>query len=96
MKKIELIIESLYLSRLIKIFDKNDINGYTIIKDIEGMGERGFKSADEITDVFKNYYIFTVCEEPKAKIILEGIKKFMRKYGGKCIVSDVEWLSIHE
>lgn len=92
MKKIEIIIESLYLNRLLELFDKKEISGYTIIRDIEGKGITGVKSADEVTDVFKNNYIFTICEEEKFKNIVDDIRPFIKKYGGKCIVSDVSWV----
>ena len=71
MKKIEIIIESIYLNRLIELFDRKEITGYTIIRDVEGKGITGIKSADEITDVFSNNYVFTVCDEDKLMNILK-------------------------
>lgn len=92
MKKIEIIIESIYLNRLIELFDRKEITGYTIIRDVEGKGITGIKSADEITDVFSNNYVFTVCDEDKLMNIVEDIRAFIKKYGGRCIVSDVSWV----
>ena len=92
MKKIEIIIESNYLNRLIELFDRKEITGYTIIRDVEGKGITGIKSADEITDVFSNNYVFTVCDEDKLMNIVEDIRRFIKKYGGRCIVSDVSWV----
>ena len=92
MKKIEIILESVYLNRLIELFDRKEITGYTIIRDVEGKGITGIKSADEITDVFSNNYIFTVCDEDKLMSIVEDIRRFIKKYGGRCIVSDVSWV----
>ena len=92
MKKIEIIIESIYLNRLIELFDRKEITGYTIIRDVEGKGITGIKSADEITDVFSNNYVFTVCDEDKLMNIVEDIRRFIKKYGGWCIVSDVSWV----
>jgi nitrogen regulatory protein PII len=92
MKKIEIILESVYLNRLIELFDKKEISGYTIIRDVEGKGITGIKSADEITDVFTNNYVFTVCDEEKLMSIVEDIRAFIKKYGGRCIVSDVSWV----
>ena len=92
MKKIEIILESVYLNRLIELFDKKEISGYTIIRDVEGKGITGIKSADEITDVFSNNYVFTVCDEDKLMNIVEDIRRFIKKYGGRCIVSDVSWV----
>jgi nitrogen regulatory protein PII len=92
MKKIEIILESVYLNRLIELFDKKGISGYTIIRDVEGKGITGIKSADEITDVFTNNYVFTVCDEDKLMSIVEDIRAFIKRYGGRCIVSDVSWV----
>ena len=92
MKKIEIILESVYLNRLIELFDKKEITGYTIIRDVEGKGITGIKSADEITDVFTNNYVFTVCDEDKLMSIVEDIRAFIKRYGGRCIVSDVSWV----
>lgn len=92
MKKIEIILESVYLNRLIELFDKKGISGYTIIRDVEGKGITGIKSADEITDVFTNNYVFTVCDDDKLMSIVEDIRAFIKRYGGRCIVSDVSWV----
>jgi hypothetical protein len=45
---------------------------------------------DEITDTFKNSYIFTVCDEETAKKIEDGIIPLLKKYGGICVISDVK------
>ena len=89
MKKVEIIIESVYINRLLELFKKYEISGYTIIKDIQGCGGHGLKTADDITDVFSNNYIFTVCNEQIYLNMQEAIRSFIKKYGGKCIVSDV-------
>jgi len=89
MKKVELIIESVYLKRLLALFKKHDIGGYTIIKDIEGAGGHGLKTGDDVTGVFSNIYIFTVCEESVYQSIDKDIRAFLKDYGGKCILSDV-------
>lgn len=89
MKKVEIIIESVYIKRLLELFKRYEITGYTLIKDIQGCGGHGLKTADDVTDVFSNNYIFTVCEEEKYLSMQEDIRSFIKKYGGKCIVSDV-------
>lgn len=92
MKKVEIIIESTYIKRLLDIFTKHEVSGYTLIKDIEGYGGHGLKSGDDVTDVFSNNYIFTVCDEEKLLSMKDEIKSFIKKYGGKCIVSEVDIL----
>ena len=88
MKKIEVIVESVYLNRLLDLFKLKEITGYTIIRDIEGCGGHGLKMADDVTDVFSNNYIFTVCSDEKFLFIIEDIRTFIKKYGGKCIITD--------
>lgn len=89
MKKVELIIESVYTTRLLKLFKKHNIGGYTLIKDIEGAGGHGIQTADDVSDVFSNNYIFTVCEAKQFDNMEMDIRKFLEKYGGKCMLSDV-------
>jgi len=89
MKKVELIIEAIYLKRLLDIFREHDINGYTIIRDIEGLGGHGLKTADDACDLFSNIYIFSVCEQEKYQDMDKKIRSFLNRYGGKCILSDV-------
>lgn len=89
MKKVEIIIESVYIDRLLGLLKRYKITGYTLIKNIQGCGSHGLKTADDITDVFSNNYIFTVCEEDKYLSMQEDIRSFIKKYGGKCIVTDV-------
>ena len=89
MKKVELIIETVYIQRLIKLFKKHDIGGYTIIKDVEGYGGHGLKTTDDVTDVLSNVYVFTVCEAKTYEGMDKEIRTFLHTYGGKCILSDV-------
>ncbi len=88
MKKVEVIIESIYVNRLIELFKESGVTGYTIIRNIEGYGGHGLKTADEANDLLSNNYIFTVCEEEKFEKMIEKIRAFIDRYGGKCIVSD--------
>lgn len=92
MKKVEIIIQSVYIKKLLGIFKENEISGYTVIRDIEGCGIHGLQRSDEITDVSSNNYIFTICEEEKLASMKEDLISFIKKYGGKCIVSSAEFL----
>jgi hypothetical protein len=89
MKKVELVIEAVYVNRLIELFKRHEIHGYTIIKDIEGAGGHGVRTADDVSDIFSNNYVFTVCEAGQFEDMEIDIRKFLEKYGGKCMLSDV-------
>lgn len=92
MKKVEIIAEAAEIENIIQIFESLDVSGHTIINDISGTGGRGNRFADELTDVFKNKYILTVCDEQKATKITEAVRPLLKKRGGICIVSDVLWV----
>ncbi len=89
MKKVELIVEAVYEHRLIELFDDHHIHGYTLIKDIEGRGGHGLRTADDVIDAFSNIYLFTICEQEQYEDLDRDIRKFLDRYGGKCILSDV-------
>lgn len=91
-KKIEVVIDSFHLENVLKIFDKNGVEGYTVIRDVLGKGERGLMAADELTDAFKNSYVFTVCDSQVADKIAMDLKPVLKRYGGICILSDVMWV----
>lgn len=92
MKKVEIIVESVYVNRLIKLLREKDINGYTIIDEIKGSGGHGLKTGDDVSNILSNSYVFTVCDEEKYLNMKDSIVIFIKKYGGKCIVSDVTLL----
>lgn len=92
MKKVEFIIESVYVKKLLGLLKEKGITGYTVIRDIAGCGAHGLRRSDDITDVSSNNYIFTVCEEEQLLLMRDELRVFLKKYGGKCIVSDAVFL----
>lgn len=93
LKKLEIIIDSLEMSKVLKVLDKNGVSGYSIIDDVKGKGNRGFKDGGEITDVFKNSYCMTACAPEKVDAIVDALRPILKRYGGLCLVSDVQWIT---
>ncbi|RMH80292.1 MAG: transcriptional regulator [Acidobacteria bacterium] len=92
MKKVEIVVESIHLNKVLEILERVGVSGYTVIRDVLGKGERGIMAGDELTDVFKNSYVFAVCSEDMADKIAESIKPILKKLGGVCLMSDVMWV----
>jgi len=92
MKKVEVIIEAVYINKFLAFMNKHGVDSYTLIKDIEGKGGHGLKLADDITDVGANDYIFAVVEEDEYLKFKEELRSFIKKYGGKCFVTDTMML----
>lgn len=92
-KKIEVVTDSLELRRSLRALEETiDVAGYTVIKDTLGMGEVGARLDDELTDVIKNSYVMFVCSEAQADEITEAMKPLLERFGGVCLVSDVQGL----
>ena len=87
-KKIEIICDSVEVNNLIKILESTGVTGYTIIRDVVGKGGRGIRRGDELTDVFKNSMIITVCDAEQIPAIVESIRPVLKRFGGVCLVSD--------
>lgn len=89
-KKIEIIIETVYLDQIISSIDKLKISGYTVIKDsVIGRGIRGKKFSSELQELLQNSYIMIICSEKEVFLLLEEIQNIIH-LSGICFVTDVE------
>ncbi|HRI05141.1 MAG TPA: P-II family nitrogen regulator [Pyrinomonadaceae bacterium] len=91
-KKIEIIIDEFELPSLLNLLDQAGVSGYTVIKDATGKGDRGVRSGGDLTRVFANSYVLTVCPEDKLDLIVETIRPILKQRGGVCLVSEAQWL----
>lgn len=91
-KRIEIIIDSLKTAEVLTLLEQNGVSGYTVIRDVAGLGERGARSGDELTGVFNNSYILTACLEELTPPIIEAIRPMLKRFGGVCLVSDAQWI----
>ncbi len=91
-KRIEIIIDSPHLDSVLKTIEQADISGYTVIRDVIGMGDRGVRGGDELTDVFKNCYVMTACSEDKLSPLVAAIRPLLKRFGGVCLISDAQWI----
>ena len=91
-KRIEIVVDSLELSKVLKLLEKVGVSGYTIIREVTGKGERGIRGGDELTGVFKNSYVLAACSAEQTDLIIEAIKPVLSRFGGICLVSDAMWV----
>ncbi|NJK49430.1 transcriptional regulator [Candidatus Gracilibacteria bacterium] len=92
-KKVEIIINSLYLEKALAILDNIKVSGYTIIEDTSGKGDRGV-SCSALDCDFSSHYIMTVCtNEQQLNTLLEQFTPLLKKVGGICFVIDAKWIS---
>ena len=63
-----------------------------LIKDVQGTGDRGNRSGDELGNVFRNCYLIVASDEATADAIVEASRPLLERYGGMCLVSDAMWV----
>lgn len=91
-KKIEIVIDSIELPRLLRLLDAKGVTGYTVIRDVAGKGGRGERMGDDLTDVFRNSYVMTACPEGELAELVEAVRPLLKRFGGVCLVSDAQWI----
>ena len=91
-KRLEIVIEEPLMERMAEKLRELGAPGYTVLRRVSGMGDRGLRRADEPTGTATNC-VFIVAVPPEAATeLVEGIRPMLSKYGGVCLVSDASWL----
>jgi len=91
-KKIEIICDTVEVKNVVEILEGIGVTGYTIIRDVVGKGGRGMRRGDDLTDVFKNSMILTVCDDQQIPDVVEAIRPILKKFGGICLISDTHFV----
>lgn len=92
MKKVEIVTDFLELTAISRALEELGVGGYTIVRDVTGYGGHGRRTGDEITGVFQNCYVMTVCTPELAERIVDMIRPMLKRYGGIAVVSDCLWV----
>jgi nitrogen regulatory protein PII len=91
--KVEIIISSLKLERVLKILDSVDVSGYTVINNTMGKGDRGVTDSN-LDRAFSNAYVLTVCtNEEQLNFLAQEITPLLKKVGGICLVTEAAWIN---
>ena len=91
-KKVEIIVNSFELQNIVLALEKAGVSAYSVIKDVTGRDERGVRNDDELTGVFKNVLVTTVCSDDELSSIVEVVSPILKRYGGICLISDAQLL----
>lgn len=91
-KKIEIICDTLEVKNVVKLLEAIGVSGYTIIRDVVGKGGRGIRRGDDLTDVFKNSMILTVCNAEQIPEVVDAIRPILKRFGGICLISDTHYV----
>lgn len=91
-KKIEIVAGSLEIDEILRVLDSVGVTGYTVIRDVTGRGTRGVQRGDELTGVFNNSYVMTVCPQERAESLIATLRPILTRFGGLALVSDALWV----
>lgn len=91
-KRLEIVIDQHYLQRLLRELEACGIDGYTVLDQVHGKGERGLREGDALADIFTNAYVLVACPDDVADRALEAIRPILKQSGGMCLLSDAQWL----
>ena len=91
-KRIELVIDAAHTPELIRVVKASGATGFTLLRDVQGSGDRGDRMGDELSNVYRNCYLIVAAGEAVAERIVETSRPLLERYGGMCLVSDASWL----
>ncbi len=91
-KRIEIVVDSVELNRLIELLEESQIKGYTVLKDVLGRGVHGLRDGGDLTDVLTNIYVLIACNEDEVQPLIERLRPILTRFGGICLISDAQWL----
>ncbi|MGK0406765.1 MAG: hypothetical protein ACJAZH_000582 [Roseivirga sp.] len=91
-KRVEIIIPHAEKESFLKLFAKENVEGYTLVEKVSGMGHRGMQDGLGLSDTFTNTLIIWYCSIDKFESIKEVIRIMLESSGGICAVSDAQWV----
>ena len=92
MKRLDIVVDTLHLSRLLTKLRQAGATGYTVMPNASGFGDRGDQRADDVSGVSTNACVMLAVPLERAPQVIEAARVALRKYGGVCVVSDCQWL----
>ncbi|MGD1916204.1 MAG: P-II family nitrogen regulator [Phycisphaerales bacterium] len=91
-KRLEIVVDSLHLDRLLNQLRKAGATGYTVLHNASGFGASGTQRGDDVSGVSVNACVLVAVPPDIAEAVIEAARATLRSYGGVCLVSDVQWL----
>lgn len=91
-KRLEIVVEATEIDNFIDMLKTIGVDGYTLIRQVGGQGERGQRRPDEFVYEVENAYFIVACDDAQAGALVAAIRPMLVKSGGMCLVSDATWV----
>ena len=88
MKRFEIVIGTEYLDQLTELLERSEVHGYTVFKNVGGIGSRGIRNPDDVLITDENIVIILACKEDRAQKVLTELGTAMKGFAGMCLVSN--------
>lgn len=90
MKKLEIIIESVEVDKIIKILNKHNVKGYTRIDNAAGRGRHGKISSSDLTGFLKSTLLIIADENDILQKVIAEVNPILDDYSGIMLLSDIQ------
>ncbi len=94
-KRLEVMIESPLVDRVLREIDASGAKGYTVLRAHSGRGERGTWREGQISAAQHMMMVIVIAHKPVTDEILKRLAENLETYSGVVTVSDVDVLRPH-
>ncbi|MBY0474859.1 MAG: transcriptional regulator [Nitrosomonas sp.] len=92
MKRFEIVVGIEKLEELVEILDNSGVRGYSLLKNVGGLGSRGVRDPDDVLMEEENIMVVLACKGDQAQKVVDGLRPALKSFGGMCLISDCLWL----
>lgn len=92
MKRFEIVVGIEKLEELVEILDGSGVRGYSLIKNVGGLGSRGVRDPDDVLMEEENVMVVLACKDDQAQKVINELRPALKGFGGMCLISDCFWL----
>lgn len=91
-KRLEIVIDAAHTPELVRTLKAAGVTGYTLLRDVQGSGDRGDRAGDELANVYRNCLFVIATPEETAQRVIDAVRPMIRDHGGMCLLSDAQWI----
>ena len=91
-KRVEIVVEASQINDYFEILKQVGVGGYTLIRQVGGMGERGERRPGDFAYEVENAYLIVACDAAQAEALVAALRPMLVNSGGMCLVSDAIWV----
>ena len=92
MKRFEIVIGIEQLEQLTELLDRCSVRGYTVLKNVGGLGSRGMRDPSDVLMEQENVMVVLACKDDQAQKVLNELRPALKGLGGMCLISDCSWV----